>query len=408
VGVGQDFAVQHDHWHRRVGSVSFAAPVHGRRSNLPAPVSSFVGRRQVLADLQALIGSTRLLTLTGAGGIGKTRLALELAHVVAPRFADGAWLVELAPIAEPTHVLPAVAEAFGVKERPGRSVDDAVLAALERRDLLLVLDNCEHLVGACAEVTQKLLPACAGLRILATSREPLGLDGEVRWLVPPLALAPRRERDGGSSEEVEAVRLFIERARAANSAFGLRDRDTAIVAEICRVVDGTSRLRSSSRLPGCECYPLARSSSGSKIVPTCYRAACARSSSATALCPPPCSGATTCSQTANASCSPSCLSFVVGGHSTPPRTSATVAARSPVWRGWSINRWYWRSLTELVICGTDSSNPSASSPRSFSIRAEWHTRPRSPRALLPGSCRESAGRPVGRQPARQLDAAPLT
>jgi predicted ATPase len=145
--------------------------VHGRSGNLPAPVASFVGRKQALVDLQALIDSTRLLTLTGAGGIRETRLALELAHAVAARFADGAWLVELAPLAEPTHVFQAVAQALGVKEQPGRPVDDALVAALEGRDLLLVLDNCEHLVGACAELAQKLLarvPVCASWLLAAS------------------------------------------------------------------------------------------------------------------------------------------------------------------------------------------------------------------------------------------------
>ena len=215
-----------------------AAPVHSRSGNLPAPVSSFVGREQALVDLQTLIGSTRLLTLTGAGGVGKTRLALEVSYAVAERFADGAWFVELAPLAEPAHVVHAIAEVLGVDEQPGRPVSDVLVAVLEGRDLLLVLDNCEHLVGACAELTQKLLRACAGLRILATSRERLGVDGEVRWLVPSLALPSPREHAAGSIQEVEALRLFMDRARAANTAFALTERDANTVFEICKAVDG--------------------------------------------------------------------------------------------------------------------------------------------------------------------------
>src|SRR5262249_34521162 len=140
------------------------------RGNLPALLSTLIGRQQALLDLQELIGTARLVTLTGAGGVGKTRLALELAAGVADRFTDGAWLVELAPLSDPTHIAQAIAGAVGLKEQPGRPLDEVVMAALGRQEILLVLDNCEHLIGGCADLAHRLLRACPGLRILATSR----------------------------------------------------------------------------------------------------------------------------------------------------------------------------------------------------------------------------------------------
>ena len=216
------------------------------RTNLPRQMTSFVGREQALADIHDLLAVNRLLTLTGAGGVGKTRLALEVAATATERFRDGVWLVELAPIADPGHVAQTVAEALDIKERPGRHVNEALVAALESRELLLVLDNCEHLVAACAELAERLLRVCPNLRILTTSREALGASGEVRWLVPSLALpslgSGRAVTSPGDATErlvtAEAVRLFVERARAAHSSFRVTDREAEAIAEVCRTVDG--------------------------------------------------------------------------------------------------------------------------------------------------------------------------
>jgi predicted ATPase len=212
-----------------------------RRGNLPVPISSFVGREQALVDLQQLLGSARLVTLTGAGGVGKTRLALEVAAAVADRYADGAWLVELASIAEPAHIAQAITAALGLQEQPERPAEELVVGALQRRELLLVLDNCEHLVGACAELAERLLHACPGLRILATSREALQIGGETLWLVPSLtvpALAANNPNSAGLLLTSEAGRLFVERATAAGSHFRVTEQEAAAISAICRHLDG--------------------------------------------------------------------------------------------------------------------------------------------------------------------------
>src|ERR671915_913197 len=161
------------------------APVHPPH-NLPSEVSSFVGREKELAEVKRLLENTRLLTLTGSGGCGKTRLALAAAGELVQGFGDGVWLVELAPLADPSLVPQAVASTLGVREQPGRPLTEPLSDYLRTRKLLLVLDNCEHLVEACAELAAVLLRSCPELRILATSRESLGIVGEVARPVPPL------------------------------------------------------------------------------------------------------------------------------------------------------------------------------------------------------------------------------
>ena len=212
--------------------------------NLPAELDSFVGRERERAEVGRLLESTRLLTLTGAGGAGKTRLALRVTAELLDRYTDGAWLAELATLAPPARGSPAlvpqaVAGAVGVREQPGRALDETLIEALDSRRLLLVLDNCEHLTNACAALAARLLRACPQLRILTTSREPLGVPGEVAWPVPPLALP---EEDGAAPLAVlagaEAVRLFVERASAARPGFALTERNAAAVARICRRLDG--------------------------------------------------------------------------------------------------------------------------------------------------------------------------
>jgi predicted ATPase/DNA-binding NarL/FixJ family response regulator len=182
---------------------------------------------------------TRLLTLTGAGGTGKTRLALEVARDLLEAYPDGAWLVELASLSEEALVPKAVAEALEVPERPQESLADMLVEVLGTRQLLLVLDNCEHIIEAAAELVDLLLDSCSRVRILATSREALGVEGELRWLVPPLS-AP--ERKGTPSlqelEGYESVRLFVERARGRDPIFSLSPQNALTVAEICRRLEG--------------------------------------------------------------------------------------------------------------------------------------------------------------------------
>jgi len=163
-------------------------PPDTRRHNLPAELTSFVGRRQELLELPGVLASSRLLSLTGAGGVGKTRLAVRLACGLVNEFPDGVWLVDLAPLSVPDLVAQTIATAVGVREGPQRSARDALLDNLRDRELLLVLDTCEHLIAACAELVEALLRGAPALRILVTSREALGVPGETVCRVPSLSL----------------------------------------------------------------------------------------------------------------------------------------------------------------------------------------------------------------------------
>jgi predicted ATPase/class 3 adenylate cyclase len=209
------------------------------RHNLPIQLTSFVGREREVAELTPLLLETRLLTLTGPGGTGKTRLALRLATEVVEQFPDGVWLVELAPLADPALVPQAVATALGAREQPGRSPRDALLDFLRAKTLLLLLDNCEHLITACAELAETLLRAAPGLRILSSSREALGIAGETAYRVPSLPLP-----EAGHAPDVsvlarnDCVRLFVERATAAAPAFHLTAANAPAIAQIGRRLDG--------------------------------------------------------------------------------------------------------------------------------------------------------------------------
>jgi predicted ATPase/DNA-binding CsgD family transcriptional regulator len=233
----------HDTKENRYGSlVNFPGapgPDRATDNNLPVELSSFVGREQEIAEVKRLVGETRLVTLTGPGGCGKTRLALAAAFDLMENFADGVWWVGLASLSDP-HLLPqAVISALGVREAPGGSPTEIVREHLKPKEVLLVLDNCEHLVDACAKLVDILLRACPGLRILVTSREVLGITGECAWLVPslslpdPLHLASIEELKG-----YEAVRLFLERAKEVASTFELTDQNAPTVARICWRLDG--------------------------------------------------------------------------------------------------------------------------------------------------------------------------
>jgi non-specific serine/threonine protein kinase len=209
-------------------------------TNLPLQLTSFVGREREISELEALMaGGARLLTLIGAGGSGKTRLAVALAMQIAGHFEDGVWWVEFAPLSDPHLVPQAVASVLRVQEAPGRPLTEAIAEDLKSLEILLILDNCEHVVGACAEFADALLHSCGGLRILATSREALGVPGERQFAVPPLstpdphALPPVEELGG-----IESVRLFVERARYRLPGFALGPENASSVAEVCMRLDG--------------------------------------------------------------------------------------------------------------------------------------------------------------------------
>jgi non-specific serine/threonine protein kinase len=206
-------------------------PSHRRASSLPAALTPFIGRERELEAIQGQLRQARLLTLTGPGGSGKTRLALQAAGALASRFADGVVLVELAGLSVPGLVPQAIATALGLPERQGQSLLDSLIEHLAPRSLLLLLDTCEHLVAACAHLADALLRACPQLHVLATSREALGVGGETTWPVPGMAT-------DNPDRIPEAVRLFADRAAAAASAFELTPKNTATVTDICRRLDG--------------------------------------------------------------------------------------------------------------------------------------------------------------------------
>ena len=209
-----------------------------RPGNLPAQLTSFVGREREIAEARRLLERARLLTLTGPGGAGKTRLALQVAAELRPEYRDGAFFADLSPVTDPALVPPALAQALRVPEAPGRPILAAMADHLRDRRLLLVVDNFEQVVEA-AGVVQELLAAAPGLRVLATSRVPLALPGEQELVVPPLALPdPGRAADLDTLGRFEAVRLFTERARAVQPGFELTDRNAAAVAEIATRLDG--------------------------------------------------------------------------------------------------------------------------------------------------------------------------
>jgi predicted ATPase/DNA-binding SARP family transcriptional activator len=207
------------------------------RHNLPSPVTSFIGRTAELAEVMTLLVEERLVTLTGVGGVGKTRLALETAARLLPDFAEGVYWCDLSALTEPALVPRAIARLFDVREQAAADLLESLGARLRATEVLIVLDNCEHLRQACAELAQALLTGCPRLRLLATSREPLGVVGETDWPVPPLSGAPA----GGEPGEVlssDAVSLFLARARAARPHLVADDDALAAAGRICSELDG--------------------------------------------------------------------------------------------------------------------------------------------------------------------------
>jgi predicted ATPase len=212
--------------------VTAAGGVHG----FPAALTSFIGRDEPLREVAELLQGHRLVTVTGPGGTGKTRQAGQVARRAAGRFADGAWLVELASVQDPAQVAGIVAAALGVREQPGVPAAEAAARVLARRQLLLVLDNCEHVIGAAARLCAGLLAACDDMRVLATSREPLRTAGEVRYRLGPLTLPGDGETGGDGTSE--ALTLFADRACSADPRFAL-DKQTAVrAARLVARLDG--------------------------------------------------------------------------------------------------------------------------------------------------------------------------
>jgi non-specific serine/threonine protein kinase len=220
---------------RRQAPRESPAPAGGVHGFVPA-LTSFVGRAGAVRDVAGLLEEYRLVTVTGPGGVGKTRLAGQVANLVAGRFADGAWLAGLAPVRDPALVAAAVAAALGVRDQPGEPLTETLARVLARQQLLLVLDNCEHVAGAAAELCAGLLAACDDVRVLATSREPLAVAGEARHRLGPLALPD--PDDLAEAARTEAVALFIDRARRADPRFALTGETTPVVSGLVARLDG--------------------------------------------------------------------------------------------------------------------------------------------------------------------------
>ena len=208
-------------------------------SNLPSPLTSFIGRQLEIAEIKRLLATTRLVTLTGAGGSGKTRLAFQIGTDALHEYPDGVWAVEFAPLSDRDLVPQAAASALGIPEQPGRSLTESLVHYLRGRSALLLFDNCEHLVSACAALADDLLRGCPAVRIVATSREGLRVPGELTYLVPPLSLPDsNRPPQVESLMEHEATRLFAARAAFNRPGFAVTEGNASSVAHVCRRLDG--------------------------------------------------------------------------------------------------------------------------------------------------------------------------
>lgn len=209
-------------------------------NNLPVQLTSFVGREKQIAEIQEIITRSRVVTLTGAGGSGKTRLSLEVAAelVDAKHFKNGIWFVELAPLSDSALVTWSIATVLGIQEQSERPILNTLLDFLQNKSLLLILDNCEHLLGACAELSETILRACPNVKVLASSREPLGIAGEISYRVPSLSLPSTRDLLPHALTRYEAVRLFIERAAAVQASFAMTNENAPTLTQICYRLDG--------------------------------------------------------------------------------------------------------------------------------------------------------------------------
>lgn len=208
-------------------------------NNLPVPLTSFVGRAKEIAEVKKLLAETRLLTLTGSGGCGKTRLALKIATDMLSAFPDGIWFIDLAPLSDPGLVSQAIASVFDLRQVSDTPITVLLHNFLRDKNLLLILDNCEHLIQASADLADSLLQTCPALEILATSREILNVPGETLYRIPSLPLAAAEPLPSlDTLAQTDAIRLFIERARSVRTDFRLTDQNAPAVAQICARLNG--------------------------------------------------------------------------------------------------------------------------------------------------------------------------
>jgi non-specific serine/threonine protein kinase len=207
-------------------------------NNLPAQLTSFIGREKEIREAKEKLLSAKLLTLIGPGGTGKTRLSIQLGMEVLPNFTDGVWFIELAPLADPALILQTIASVLNVRAQMGMSLKDIVVDYLRAKNLLLIFDNCEHLVEASAQLADEFLHNAPNLKIIASSREALGIGGETVYRVPSLSLPNQAEASREALVGFESIQLFVERARAANPKFDLTEKNASSIAQICRRLDG--------------------------------------------------------------------------------------------------------------------------------------------------------------------------
>jgi non-specific serine/threonine protein kinase len=229
--------------HRQILQHELTPPPRVTPTNVPTAINRFIGREREIEEIRQRLSEARLLTLTGPGGTGKTRLAQQISSLFTAPFPDGVWWVSLALLTDPALVSQAVASVLGVREELGQTLSETIGRHLRPKQLLLVLDNCEHLIGACAQLAEELLHVCPQLKILATSREALRVSGEMTWPVPSLSTPDPTRLARGSIDltalrQYEAISLFIDRARAGMPAFALSEKNASMVTQICRRLDG--------------------------------------------------------------------------------------------------------------------------------------------------------------------------
>ena len=362
-----------------------AAAPRRQLHNLPVRLTSFLGRERELAALDELVAGARLVTLTGAGGAGKTRLAVEFAAAAAGRFGDGAWLAGLAGLTDPGLVSAQVMAALGVRQTGEMPVLEALRYRLRSAELLLVLDNCEHLPGGCGALAADLLGGCPGLRVLATSREPLGVPGEAVFPVPPLAVPPE-----GSDPQVPAaapaVRLFL--ARSALARPGAGAAPVAVVARICRAVDG---LPLAIELAAARAGVLSAEEIAARLADLFRFLASPRPAGdrGTRRWRPRSAGAMTCSPSPSGRGSGRCRCSRAGSAWLRWLRCAAAGTRRPRWTWstcWRASRW-WSPSPPPAAPGTGCWRPSASTP------ANGWPRPARPNRPGTGTPRRSCGWP---------------